>query len=216
MSEEKKLLVDANEFPSNSQKEKTVKKKVEKVVTGNVKTKKKTLSKKFVETFLDDDLPNVKSYILHDVIVPSIKKTIYEMITGGASMSLFGSTRTNNMRRDGKSSYVAYNSSLYNRSGPQSDRDRSSRRDLSGRNRANHNFDDVVLETRGEAEEVLGALVELVDVYNIASIADLYALVDIKPNFTDEKYGWDNLSSASVTRVKDGYILNLPRTIVIN
>ena len=82
------------------------------------------------------------------------------------------------------------------------------RREPSLRNRSRHNFDDIILDSRGEAEEVLSHLVDLVDDYGMASVADLYDLVGITSNFTDNKYGWTNLSSASVSRVRDGYLID--------
>ena len=82
--------------------------------------------------------------------------------------------------------------------------------------RARLNFDDIILESRGEAEEVLSHLLELVENYGVASVADLYELVGITGSFTDNKYGWTNLSTASVSRVRDGYLLNLPNATPID
>ena len=50
----------------------------------------------------------------------------------------------------------------------------------------------------------------------MATIGDLYDLVGMTGDFTDNKWGWDNLSRASTTRVRDGYILVLPRPVVID
>ena len=72
------------------------------------------------------------------------------------------------------------------------------------------NFDDIILETRWEAEEVLSHMIDLIENYGVASVADLYELVGITGSFTDNKYGWTNLSSATVSRVRDGYLINLP------
>ena len=73
--------------------------------------------------------------------------------------------------------------------------ERDERREPSARNRSRHDFDDIVLDSRGEAEEVLSTLVDLVEDYGVASVADLYDLVGIESTFVDTKYGWTNLSS---------------------
>lgn len=197
------------DFPSNSHKskEKTKKpeKKIEKVTSGKVVKQKKTLGRKFTEIFLGDNIESVSSYIIYDVIIPAAKNMISDTVSNGIEMLLFGQTRGSRTRHDKGKSYVSYNSYY-------KDRDRQ----ISQRNRARHNFDDIILESRGEAEEVLSHLVDLTEDYGMASVADLYDLVGVTSNFTDNKYGWDNLSSARVVPVRGGYLLELPRPIVLD
>ncbi len=201
------------DFPSNShkRKEETKKpeKKVEKVTTGKVVKQKKTLGKKFTETFLGDNIESVSSYIIYDVLIPAAKNMITDTVSNGIEMLLFGQTRGSRTRRDRGRSYVSY-SNYYK------DRYRDRARYISQRNRARHNFDDIILESRGEAEEVLSHLVDLTEDYGMASVADLYDLVGVTSNFTDNKYGWDNLSSGRVVPVRGGYLLELPRPIVLD
>ena len=201
------------DFPSNSHKskEETKKpeKKVEKVTSGKVVKQKKTLGKKFAETFLGDNIESVSSYIIYDIIIPAAKNMISDTVSNGIEMLLFGQTRGSRTRRDRGKSYVSY-SNYYK------DRDRYRDRQISQRNRARHNFDDIILESRGEAEEVLSHLVDLTEDYGMASVADLYDLVGVTSNFTDNKYGWDNLSSGRVVPVRGGYLLELPRPIVLD
>lgn len=196
-------------FPSNSHRAKE-ERKVEKVVTGKVALKKKSTGKKFLETFIGDDINSVSSYIIHDVLIPAAKSTISDMVQGGIEMLLFGERKGNRTRRDQGRSYVSYNS--YSSQQPR----RDERRDVTYRNRARHNFDDVILSSRGEAEEVLSHLVDLVIDYGQASVGDLYDLVGITGNFTDNKWGWTDLRSASVSRARDGYLLNLPKPILLD
>lgn len=196
-------------FPSNSHKSAAKQggsRKVEKVIRGNVVTRKKSLGKRITETFLGDDINNVFSYITHEVLLPAAKSTISDMVSGGIERLLFGEVRSSRNSRDRGRSYVSY-SNYY-----KGNRDERS----TSRNRARHNFDDIILETRGEAEEVLGHLVDIIEEYGVVSVADLYALVDIAGNFTDNKYGWENLSRATVSRVRDGYLIDLPKPILID
>lgn len=202
-----------NNYPSNAhtkKEDKKEEKKVEKVIKGNAVRRKKTLGKKVAETFIGDDSKNVAQYILYDVLIPAAKETLSSMVSGGIEMLLFGETRGRNTRRDKNKSYVSYTSYYKNE-----DRDRRDR-DRDRGNRARHNFDDIILDSRGEAEDVLTALVELVGVYGEASVADLYELAGIQSNFTDNKYGWTNLSDAYVERVRDGYLIRLPRTVLLD
>jgi len=48
----------------------------------------------------------------------------------------------------------------------------------------------------------------------MVSVADLYELVGIQGSYTDNKYGWTkNIRNASVVRVRDGYLLKLPKAL---
>lgn len=203
-------------FPSNSHKDKNQviekdEKKVEKVIKGTVKQQKKSLFKKFTELFIGDDIDSVGSYILYDVLIPAAKTTLSDMVGSGIEMLLFGEAKGNRTKRDRNKSYVSY-SSYYKNDYPRE----GGSREASRKNRTMHNFDDIVLESRGEAEEVLSHLVDLTEDYGVATIADLYDLVGITSNFTDNKYGWTNLSNATVSRVRDGYLVNLPKAMVID
>ena len=188
-------------------------KKVEKVICGTVVQKKKGLIKKITETFIEDDTKSVGDYVIHDVLVPAAKSMVSDMVSGGIEMLLFGGRRGSRTFRDRGRSYVNYSSASYR--GPSRDipirHDRDAGRSMSYSGRSRHDFDEIILETRGEAEEVLSHLVDLTVDYDVATVADLYDLVGVVSNFTDNKYGWTNLSGASVSRVRGGYVINLPR-----
>lgn len=213
--DEKDRVLLKRDFPSNSHKTKTKeepkKKVVKKVTKGKVVRKKKSLGKKFAETFLGaDDVESVAQYVIYDVVVPAVKNMFADTVSNSVEMLLFGKTRGSRTRRDKGKSYVSYGS-YYDR-----ERSRGSNRTLSNSSRNRHDFDDIILEDRGEAEEVLSFLVDLIDEYGMASVGDLYDLVDISKSYTDNKYGWDNLSMARIEPVRGGYVIRLPRTILLD
>lgn len=194
---------NSNRFKTE-QKEKQ-EKKVEKVVTGKVITKKKSGLRKFTDEFISDDARNVKSYIFGDVIIPAVKKAVYDVITTGIDMILYGESRGGNRRSTAdKVSYSRY-----------SDRDYSSSRSHRS-SAAGYSYDDIVLATRAEAEEVLDRMDEIINTYNIVSVADLKDLVGVTGNYTDNKYGWTSMRNASIERVRDGYWIKLPRAVPID
>ncbi len=188
----------------------------EPVTKGKVIVRKKPIGRRIFETFVKEDVPNIKEYVIHDWIVPAIKNFFFDGVIGGISdtieMSLFGTTRgarggSRVVRSQGQS-YVQYQSASQGRTGNTSIR--------TVNNRAAHNFGDIILETRGEAEEVLSQLVDYTTDDKTASVADLYYLVGMDHNFTDQQWGWFDLSGASVDRVREGYILRLPKPVLIN
>lgn len=180
--------------------------KLEKVVNGETKTRKKSEVKKFANIFVPEDTENVKSYILMDVIVPGIKNAIADVV----SIMLFGEAGRLGRGGRGDRSKISYQK--YYRD------DRDDRRDYSRpRSAAGFDYDDILFETRGDADLVLDQLESAIANYGIASVADLYDLAGITcRSYTANKYGWTDIRSAKVVRVRDGYILQLPRTVQIN
>ena len=200
------------EYKSNSHRSKegktealTDRKKVEKVVHGRVRTKPKSGVSKITDIFISEDAANVKSYIVMDVLVPAVKKAISDIVRDGIDMILYGESR--GRKSSSASGYVSYRD--YSRS---DDRDRF--RD--SRSRSSYAHDDIILDSRGEAEEVLTRMDELIDTYGNVSVADLYDLVGKSSEYTDNKYGWTNIRNAEPIRVRDGYMLKLPKALPIN
>lgn len=197
----------AEEYKSNSHRSKEQAhepmedKKIEKVVTGTVKQRKKTGLSRAASTFMPGDVDSVKSYILMDVLVPSIKRAISDIVCNGINMLLGEPTRGKGGNSIGaKVSYRQYY------------RDPDERRDYARpRAQAQYSYDDIIFDNRGDAEEVLYRMEELLERFEVVSVADLFDMAGISCNYTDNKYGWTDLRSAHVERVRDGYIINLPR-----
>ena len=101
------------EYKSNSHKSKeqesrkVEEKRVEKVVKGSTRTKKKSELSKIKDTFISEDAANVKSYIIGDVLIPAAKKAISDIVSNGIDMILYGGKSPNRDRR-GSSNYISY------------------------------------------------------------------------------------------------------------
>jgi hypothetical protein len=58
---------------------------------------------------------------------------------------------------------------------------------------------------------------EIISQYGVVSIMDLYDLANVSmDNYAANKYGWTDISGCKPIRVRDGYVLNLPRALPIN
>lgn len=183
-------------------KENSDEKRAEKVVTGKVKTKPNA-KRKLTDIFISEDVTNVKNYILLDVIVPSVKKAIYDLIVGTLDISLYGGKGSGKRPTADKISYRDYNS--------------MSRRDdrPAVSSRSTYSYDDIIIETRGEAEAVLSRMDDIMEEYGIVRVADLYELVGVTGDYTDNKYGWTNIRNAKIVRTYDGYKIEMPRAMSI-
>lgn len=219
-------IVNGLNLPANSHKSKVTppeKKKAEKVVTGPVMRQKKSLGRKFSETFLNGDVGNVKEYILYDVAIPAAKKAISSMFNGSFKMlsdsvdiMLFGEANRKHITRDRGTSRVSYRA-YYGKEEKDDISARQGRGDNYRKSRARHTFDDIILQNKGEGELVLDLMVERLQQYQLVTVADLYDYCDITSTPIDYNYGWKDLRSAEVVRTRDGYYtFNLPIPIVID
>lgn len=199
-----------NSHKSREEQVKAPEKKIEKIVSGNVRTRKKSGVHNLADIFVPGDVNNVKSYIFMDVLVPAIKDAVADIVTNGVSMILYGESASVRKKRSG-SSYVSYD-----RFSSKRDRDRDDRRYEDRVYNRGCMFEDIILDTRGEAEEVLSKMDDIIDNFDgIVTVGDLHDLVGITGPYTGHKYGWTNLSNAKVVRVRDGYMLDLPKALPI-
>ena len=207
----------AERFPSNSKKLKrlntegpTDEPKVKKIVKHRVIKKPKGFLDNLSEAFFGSDANSVMGYVLQDVLVPAAKNTLSEMVSTGIEMLLFGEAHSSN-KRDKNRSYVSYGGFFKDH-----DRQRGSNLNSGLRNRARHKFDDLALGSRMEAQDVVDALVDLIENYEVATVADFYDLVGMESVFSDQKYGWNNLSRVDIRRTREGYVILLPKPIVLD
>ena len=202
------------EYSSNSHKmrdsdgtEQIPEKKVGPVISGTATTQKKNGFSKFANSIIAEDVHSVGSYILSDVLIPSFKKAIQDIVTNGIDMLLYGKVSGN--RSGSNISRISYGSyySGSRLSEPSNKPERSSVFD----------YDNIVFGNRGDAEAVLSAMDDIMDRYGFVSVGDFYDLADVpNNNYTVEKYGWKDIRSTQVIRARDGYIIKLPRAIPIN
>lgn len=204
------------DYPSNSHKandhpkdDDISEKKVDKVIKGKVVTQKKGIGEKFAETFLAEDVNSVKVYFWQDVFVPTVKKLFADGISDAVHMLFLGSPYSGSRPRTPSSTISYGQRTAYTpySSGRPTVVDRSQQ--------SGYSYDNIKLETRADAEEVLINLDEIISRYGMASIADLYDLVGINSRYTDNNYGWTNISTATTIRTADGWLLKMPKATPI-
>lgn len=200
-----------DEFPSNSQNRKLEnpqgekREKVEKVTTG--RRVKKSGVNKFIDFIVGEDSKNVISYLFNDILVPAAKNMLFDIIRDGAEMRIFGEVRNRGVRNRRGETYISYD---------QVSRDRSRREEPRTHERKTAKPDEILIEHRDEAEEVLSRMYDYWETYGTVSLAEYYDLVGVVGDFTDNKWGWDSLKGSRILRVRDGYIIDLPRMIPLN
>lgn len=178
-------------------------KKIEKVVSGQVTIKKKSELRKFVENFLQEDISNVRKYAVEQVIIPTIRSALFNIITNGAGMFIYGSK---GMPRNNAGSKIPYSSMYSNNTGNNSGI------------KVSRDYDLPLFDNRGDAEYVYSEMINTLKEYGMVKVSDLYDLCGMSRSYTDTKYGWNSLTNSSVEfDVMEGkYIIRLPRPSVLD
>lgn len=213
-------------YPGNSHKPKTIvveeagRARLNKVIKGDAKLKK-PLGRRIAESFNGDDMRTVGQHVLFEIVIPSIKDLIVDAGKDALERAFFGTTTPRSRSSRSGSSYTYGNRSSYSDKyrGRNFERDQEDREDRrpSRRERTRGNFEEVILETRGDAEEALDAMRAAIEQFSSVSVADLYDLVDITSDYMDRAWGWEDLEDAKVIRLRsDLYALDLPPAIKLS
>lgn len=198
-------------------------KEIRQVAVG--KQRKTPLGKKFRGMFFGGDARTAAGYVGSEVMVPLVRDLIYEAGSSLIGRIVFGDSFR--QRRPYGGPPVAGPPPGYTQMTNYSQYSRmrgappvpvyEQPRMMSQQARAHHNFDEIILQTAAEADEVLRQLYELLSVYEVVSVADLYRSVAIQSTHVDHKWGWTDLRGSGVSRLRGGgYLLDLPEPRPIN
>ena len=192
------MVLESNSYKTKMENNALAEKpKATKIVSGQAKLKKKG----FFDFLVSEDASSVKSYLLSDVLVPNIKRLIQELVTSGINQLLYGNDYKPS-KSSTNTSRVSYNN-FSNQTVNQPKR-------LKG-----NDIIEIELDTYTDSQNVIYQLQALVDQYNQATIADLYDLVGIDGDFTDNNYGWKDLTRVSVIPYGRKFIIRMPRFIAL-
>jgi hypothetical protein len=183
----------------------------EKIISGVVVERKPTLGSKIRETFLGVSAREVGSHVVTDVLIPQFRVMIADAGTQMVERLILGDSamaRRNNSGTSTSSRYRNTGFTNYNKFAG------SSKEEEPAYTRSNE-VREVVVETRGDAQAVLDELFGIIDRYGAVSVATFYELVGITGKFTDNQWGWTNLNTAGVSRVREGFRIELPRPVSI-
>ena len=196
------IIINPDDFPGNSNKskEEQPKAKVEKVVSGNVVTRKPSFFRKAAGViFSDVSEEDLRTEIIFDYLIPTIKDTVVDMGKMLLDAIFYGSTKPAHKSNGTKPYRVSY-SDYYDKSTSKP----------TGIKASSYNFTEVAMDSRADAEHVLDTMIDMTREYGAASVGDFCDLVGVDNNFTDYKYGWTDLTKVTVSRTRNGYVINFP------
>ena len=206
-------------YPGNSKKERTEEAKsetarpeIKKIVTTSGTIRKASLGSRMRETFAGEGARETGTYVFFDVIIPAVKAMVFDTITQGADRILFGGR---DVIRSGMANAPRTRTN-YNQISTKAANNYPGRnfegggREISRTARTNHRFDEILLDSRGEAEMVLDTMQDLISRFQWVSVPEFYSMVDVTAEFTDEKWGWTNISTAQIRPSRGKYVILLP------
>lgn len=178
----------------------------ERAIKGEVVAKKRSIGRKFKDTFIAADFGSVMRYVVGEVLIPAARNMIVDASRSGIERLVYGESR----RYRGVSGESRYQ---YNRPV-----ERTAYSGISSRfappvqrgPRSRHTRDDIIVSTREDGESVLEVMNEIVDRYGMVSIADMNELVGLPIAHTDQKWGWTDLRGASIVQIREGYLIEFP------
>ena len=200
------------DYQGNSHKQKEARevredKVIEKIVTTEVVITPPGIGKKIKGIFFGGEFKSARMYVIADVLLPAARNAIYDTITEGTKRLIFGDSAGNRTRRPEMRSRVQYGT-MYNR--PYQS---TMLPNQPPRNPVRMNYresSDILIASREEANDVLERMIDIVDKYEVASLADLLGLLGRPAAAIDNKWGWTFLNTAEVRQVRNGYMLEMP------
>ena len=196
------------DYVANTHKSKQIAepKVIEKVVTGEVVQKKPSFGKRFKSVFISEDGRTVMQYVTADVILPAIRDLIVNTTIKGMERLVWGESSMRRRTPPPYQSRVQYNAPV-RRPQPAYLPDQPPRGSL---RQVRRETNDYVLSTREEAEAALTQMIDIIEKYDTASIADLHEMLGLPASHVDNKWGWTYLNNTEIRQVRDGYLLELP------
>lgn len=203
------------DYASNSHKSKEEpkeappEKKLEKVAVDEVILREKSLGHKTKAIFFGGDFKEVIGYVTADVILPGLRQLMFNMIVEGSERMILGASNKIAGKKHDPRPRVSYDNPM-RRAVPDPRSSRLPDQPPHFRRRNRREASDLVLTSREQAEEILGTLMEVVDKYGVASLADLYELAGLQSSPIDRKWGWTYLTNADIRQVREGWLLEIP------
>ena len=207
-------------LPGNSfsERNKTAEKerpKINKVIAGKAAVKEDK-KRKFMDIFSLSDLSKVKDAVIYDVLIPAAKKMFVDMVENGMYTFIYGDSKRpspggSSIVPATKIGWTNYARPVGSYSSPYSARPEQ-------RPHSVYAYDQVVFETRSDAMSVLDVLDNIAGEFQIVRVSELYDAAGIKNfDYTAENFGWreSDISAARIERVRDGYIIDLPKPLNI-
>lgn len=161
----------------------------------------KSLGRQIFDEIFVNSAKDVGNYVLHDVLIPYFKDTVYNIIMGGLNAFFYNGKKTIGRLGGANKSFSANATADVGISTSVSDQRR-------------FDFVNVAFPTKDDADDALEALQDILDEYPTVSVANFYSIAKVKnDNYMANDWGWRRgaLESATVGLTPNGYVITFPK-----
>ena len=202
------------ELPNKGEPQQAPRKKLDPVISGASPTSRPA-SKRFFGFLFAESPKALSKKIGREIVVPRMKASFEEAARGFLSGMLWGHGNP------GMTSGIVQGTVLHGgtnyraiSSGPISALQQAQMA-TTGTSTSSGNYKDLICPTQHEAEILLARMWDLFNQYRIVTVADLYESARITPQPSDNSYGWTSLEGARIVPDRAGYVLQLPRPVLV-
>lgn len=156
----------------------------------------------------------IEKYTIEEVLLPGLKNAVWDIITTGLDILLYGESDASRTRGRFNSNRPMTSSINYASTGNMR-RVNQTRRSNVTKVRARPE-EEIIFERKADADLVLDGLREAIENFGTVTVQTLFDMCDKTAPWTANKYGWMDLEDAYVERTRDGYILKMPRSLPLD
>lgn len=204
IAEQARQRLPSNSITANRPVEPKPIEKVKPVVKGKAVVQKDTFGKKVWKTFVPTDLKDIRAHAVNQIIVPGLKAAALSLV----ELALYGSVgnrrSTSGVAQRTNYSYISSGNHQTNTPA------------ITQKDRATHNFQNIIFATYQDAEDVISTMLDLADRYNRLTVAQFYDLAGLESDWASENWGWTSFQRLETKAVRGGYIIDVSPPVLLN
>lgn len=192
-------------------------------IAAGEKAKKKGLAERFVAGLVGPHgLRAIGSSVNHNIIIPTVKKLMYDTFVAAASQAIFKDDRGVTTRNDAWNQPAARRGTNYNAPYRGNRRSRTTAtsngpvRDNYAPVEVQQGIPEYVIPDRNAAVQVMNAMQEELNSFNQVTLAAYLQLLGRETNYNDYALGWFDLTDAYITPTRGGHMIVLPQLEQLN
>lgn len=197
----------ARQFPSNAitKKQEEPRKKLQPVVSEPVQLKKKGFLTRMKEAIFSDDSGSIGGYVMKDIIIPTVRDTMYDIVTGALSMALYSTPKSARKKNSGTGTYISY-ADYYNDS-----RVPAKKIPVADRHRTKFDLRNIPIPSSEVGYDAIEQLKDRYEAYGNVSAQDLFDVLMIgSVPSTMARLGWEDISPIRVECERGQWYLRTP------
>ncbi len=164
---------------------------------------KKPFRKKIAQYFLKEDIKDIKSWLIWEVVIPGIKDTILNTI----SLLLCGEAITVDRGRSSRGRRISSREDYTRHFNSRLSRRRRDNVDDYCDSDDEVDFRNIILRNKEDAEIIVRSIRRRINDCGSASIAELLDLMDLTCPYTYNNWGWDDERDIGIRQVSNGNYL---------